>query len=159
MIYKKTTLGMQAFLEKPSQLSPRLRSVLIMIDGKRGFAELFAVLAAVGAGQNHLDELESLGLIEALAGGINSQPLNARANVDATPQQASNDPPMNDQERYAAAYPIATRLTSGLGLRGFRLNLALEGASNIQDLVGMADKIRDAVGEEKYKELRPYLKL
>jgi len=31
-------------------------------------------------------------------------------------------------ERYAEAYPIATQLTADLGLRGFRLNLAVEAA-------------------------------
>lgn len=158
MIYKKTPLGTQAFLEKPSQLSPRLRSVLIMIDGKRNFQALSAVLAAVGAGQSHLEELESLGLIEAQTTGQTSQAQSAKTPTELGESQATAQPlPMDDQERYKIAYPIATRLVSGLGFKGFRLNLALEGASNISDLIGLSDRIREAVGDEKFKEIKPYL--
>jgi hypothetical protein len=158
MIYKKTPLGMRAFLEKPSQLSPRLRSVLIMIDGKRNFNELAAVLAAVGAEQSHLDELQALGLIEAPESDKSPQPSNSPLPAEASGIQAGNQPlMMDDQERYRLAYPIATRLISGIGFKGFRLNLALEGASNISDLMGLSERIREAVGEEKYQELKPYL--
>jgi hypothetical protein len=57
------------------------------------------------------------------------------------------------QERYAEAYPIATRLTASLGLRGFRLNLAVEGALNYEQLLEVAPKIRDAVGADKFAPL------
>lgn len=158
MIYKKTPLGTQAFLEKSSQLNPRLKSVLIMIDGKRSFVDLSAVLAAVGADQSHLEELERLGLIEAQAGSRNLQPLSARTPLDISQAQPSAAPlAMDDQECYKIAYPIATRLISGLGFKGFRLNLALEGASNISDLMALSGRILEAVGEEKFKELKPYL--
>ena len=55
-------------------------------------------------------------------------------------------PPRSQQERYQQAYPIATRLTASLGLRGFRLNLMVEGATSYTQLVALAPKIRDAVG-------------
>jgi hypothetical protein len=38
-------------------------------------------------------------------------------------------------------------------LRGFRLNLAVEGATNYEQLVAVAPKIRDAVGPDKFKPL------
>lgn len=50
-------------------------------------------------------------------------------------------------------YPIAIRLTASLGLRGFRLNLAVEAAGDITKLQELAPKIKDAVGPEKFKEL------
>ena len=53
------------------------------------------------------------------------------------------------QQRYQDAYPIATRLTASLGLKGFRLNLAVEAASNYDELRGLAPKIREAVGADK----------
>lgn len=49
-------------------------------------------------------------------------------------------------QRYQAAYPIATEITSSLGLRGFRLNLAVEGAQSFDDLAALAPKIRELVG-------------
>jgi len=57
------------------------------------------------------------------------------------------------KERYQAAYPIATELTAGLGLRGFRLNLAVEGAGSFEDLAALAPKIREAVGDAKFERL------
>ena len=57
------------------------------------------------------------------------------------------------QQRYAEAYPIATKLTAGLGLRGVRLNLAVEGATSYEDLLALSPKIRDAVGAEKFAPL------
>jgi hypothetical protein len=57
------------------------------------------------------------------------------------------------QQRYQDAYPIATRLTGGLGLRGFRLNLSVEGTSNYDELLALAPKIRSAVGPEKAADL------
>jgi hypothetical protein len=40
-----------------------------------------------------------------------------------------------------------------LGLRGFRLNLAVEAASDLDKLKEIAPKIKAAVGPEKYLEL------
>jgi hypothetical protein len=57
------------------------------------------------------------------------------------------------QQRYQDAYPIATRLSGGLGLRGFRLNLSVEGTSSYEELLALAPKIRAAVGPEKAAEL------
>ncbi|CAN5896245.1 hypothetical protein BH11PSE13_BH11PSE13_00450 [soil metagenome] len=57
------------------------------------------------------------------------------------------------QQRYQDAYPIATRLTGSLGLRGFRLNLSVEGTSTYDELLALAPKIRAAVGADKAAEL------
>ena len=62
-------------------------------------------------------------------------------------------PSQNSQDHYSKAYPIATRLTAKLGLRGFRLNLAVEAAGDLAKLQQLGPKIREAVGPEKYQEL------
>ena len=56
-------------------------------------------------------------------------------------------------ERYQAAYPVATELTASLGLRGFRLNLAVEAAGSFADLAALAPKIRQAVGDVPFTRL------
>lgn len=63
----------------------------------------------------------------------------------------------SDQERYQAAYLIATEITGSLGLRGFRLNLSVESASGFDGLVALAPKIREAVGDARYERLRQAL--
>jgi len=49
-------------------------------------------------------------------------------------------------------------LTGTLGLRGFRLNLAVEGAADVDALLALFPKIRDAVGAGKCRELERALK-
>jgi hypothetical protein len=43
-------------------------------------------------------------------------------------------------------------------LRGFRLNLSVESAGSYQDLLALAPKIREAVGDAKFAELDKALK-
>lgn len=62
-------------------------------------------------------------------------------------------PSLDAQAHFLKAWPIATRLTAKLGLRGFRLNLAVEAAADLAGLKELAPRIKDAVGSEKYQEL------
>ena len=62
------------------------------------------------------------------------------------------------QERYSAAMPIATKLTASLGLRGFRLNLAVEAASGFDGLLALLPKIQEAVGAKSCVALEQALK-
>jgi hypothetical protein len=100
--------------------------------------------------------LLELGLIEAVV-GTNIAPQRKAVEPVTASAPSSGDvsqaPALSDQERYQRAYLVASKLTSGLGLRGFRLNLSVESAASYKDLVAIAPKIREAVGEEKFAEL------
>jgi hypothetical protein len=61
------------------------------------------------------------------------------------------------QLRYRLAYPLATQLTASMGLRGFRLNLAVEAAGSYSQLIQLLPKIQNAVGYEKSKPLEDAL--
>jgi hypothetical protein len=65
------------------------------------------------------------------------------------PSAATAIEPRSPQQRYKDAYPIATQLTGSLGLRGFRLNLSVEGTSSYEELLALAPKIRATVGNDK----------
>jgi hypothetical protein len=96
-----------------------------------------------------IDHLFGQGL---LADTQRTQPLDAGAPV-GVPEGAGGAATPTAQERYAAAYPVAIKLTSALGLRGFRLNLAVEAAGSYEALLAVAPRIREAVGAEQYSEL------
>jgi hypothetical protein len=64
----------------------------------------------------------------------------------------------SEQQRYKDAKPLATQLTAGLGLRGFRLNLSVESADGYEDLVKLFPKIQEAVGTKACRELEQALK-
>ena len=142
MIPVKTPLGQQVLKDRSVPLTPRQRAALIVMDGKRTVAN---VLQSSGAEPEDVQKLLDLELIT----GVPPE--------GAVPDVAV--PTMTPKERYMAAYPIATKLTAGLGLRGMRLNLAVEGAGNYEDLLAVCDKIRDAVGPEKFAPLAAALQI
>jgi hypothetical protein len=158
MKYRKTELGKQSFKDHNNQLSGRQRSAFILMDGLKDDAAILKALAPTGLDAADLQHLVGLGLIESVdtvrarpevaspGGGPAADPENSEYSTNALPV-------LSEQEIYKRAYPVAAKLTSGLGLRGFRLNLSLESAAGYKDLMALAPKIRDAVGEEKFAEL------
>lgn len=138
MILMKTQAGLQVLKDRSVPLTPMQRTAFILFDGKRSVTEVLKSTSGAGVTRADVDQLCALGLLASL------QP-----EPEAVEPVAARTP----QERYAAAYPIATQLTAGLGLRGVRLNLAVEGARSYEDLLAVADRIREAVGPEKYAPL------
>ena len=90
-------------------------------------------------------------------------PLSSPAPLDRTAQRPgleSSDPVLTADEkkrRYQAAYPLATQLTATLGLRGFKLNLAVERADGYTGLRDLFSKIEAAVGADRAAALRAAL--
>lgn len=142
MAYIKTETGQQAFKDRSVALTPRQRSAFILFDGKRSTSDVLAATAGLGVTPEDIEHMVQLGLLVGTPGTSAPAAAAAPATTAATPQ-----------ERYQRAYLIATQLTASLGLRGFRLNLAVEGATNYEELLAIAPKIREAVGPEKYRPL------
>lgn len=158
MKYRKTELGRQSFKDHNALLSGRQRSAFILVDGLKDDTAILKALAPTGLEAADIQHLVGLGLIESVdAVQARAAPTSAVGGA-ATAQNSESStsaPPvvLSEQEIYQRAYPVATKLTSGLGLRGFRLNLSLESALGYKDLMALAPKIREAVGEEKFAEL------
>ena len=161
MIYIKTELGQVAFKARSIVLTPGQRAAFILFDGKRDSAEVLISTAGMGVAQADLDLLVVSGMlvVSTIPSGTSAPSLTPPDNA-AVPQPgaalshtADGQPTLHAQAHYSKAYPIATRLTAGLGLRGFRLNLAVEAAGNLDKLKELAPKIREAVGPEKFLEL------
>ena len=169
MVLVKTQAGQEALKDRRGSLSSRQRSAFILFDGKRSMGEVLAATAAMGITQDDVQTMIAQGLLAPLSGqplpvfAQGGGPASALADAAdalealgtdlgtiASPVEGSGRSP---KERYQAAYPIATELTAGLGLRGFRLNLAVEGAGSFDDLAALAHKIREAVGDDKFERL------
>ncbi len=69
LAYRKSAKGVEAIANRQSGLAPKLRSVLIMVDGKKTGEELYKVCAALGDAQAMLAELVTGALIEPVNGG------------------------------------------------------------------------------------------
>ena len=158
MTYKKTELGQSALQHRSVSLSPRQRAAFIMFDGKREVSDVMNATAGLGVTPDDVTHMVSLGLLEAYepAPTHGTSALTADAGPQATAalsHTADGHPTLSAQVHYLKALPVAIRLTAGLGLRGFRLNLAVEAAGNLDQLKELAPKIRVAVGPEKFLEL------
>lgn len=163
MKYAKTEAGHHALKERSPLLSARQRSALILCDGKKNLNEVHAATAALGVTAADIEHLIAQGFIEAVTGFdfMSTQPLDSvlpllssfSRPMPLVPQGQAHTP----AERYALAYPKAVQLVGGLGLRGFRLTLAVEAASGYSDLVALLPKLTEAVGPDKVRELRDVL--
>ena len=173
MVLVKTQAGQEALKDRHGGLTSRQRSAFILFDGKRSTGEVLAATAAMGITQDDVQAMIAQGLLEPLSssgagaavaaaaaakgtGQAVAAANNAASSASSTSYEATvameavQGSGRSDQQRYTDAYPIATELTAGLGLRGFRLNLAVEGAGSFSDLAALAPKIREAVGDAKF---------
>lgn len=162
MIYIKTERGLAVLQDRSFPLAPRQRSTFILFDGKRSAEEVLKATAGLGATSADLEHLLSLGLLKPFEPAPAARPSAVLTppgnNVPTQPAPLTPASPSVDaQAHFLKAWPIATRLTAALGLRGFRLNLAVESASDLAKLKELAPRIKEAVGAEKFRELEKAL--
>ena len=156
MKYVKTEVGQQAFKARSPLFSSRQRTAFIMFDGNKSVEQLLAAAAGLGLSQDDVDHMVTQGFLAPAAGEADL----AQARADAVAVQevrASSFMAHSAQDRYKEAKPLATKLTAGLGLRGFRLNLAVEAAGGFDELLVLLPKIKDAVGSKACVELERVL--
>lgn len=142
MKYSKTEVGQQAFKDRSPLLSAKQRSAFIMFDGVKTVEQVLQATAGLGVTPADVEHMVGQGFLAA-----------AQAVAEAAPAGSGRTP----QQRYTDAYPLATKLTASLGLRGFKLNLAVEAASGYEELIGLLPKLRDAVGAQACEELEKAL--
>lgn len=92
-IYRKSAKGGEAINARKHGLVGRARSLLILVDGRRGLAELLSLASGFGDVARMLDELARDGFIEPVpaAAGAPMQP--PPAHTPAAPQQQTPSPP------------------------------------------------------------------
>jgi hypothetical protein len=149
--FQKSAKGAQALASRDPALTPKLRSLLILIDGKRGREDLEKVASALGDAGQLLAQLETLGFIEPSQQG-SPKPAGAAAAPTqvAAPSAsvASGHPPvpLKDAQRFAVR-----RLTDLLGPTAETLCLRIEGTHNAQEFMQAIHKaemvLRDFGGQ------------
>lgn len=164
MIYAKTELGQRFFKARDPVLTPRQRSAFILFDGVRRLEEVLLATTALGITQADVRHMLESGLLAPVISAA-VQPAAApmpkglepfeegEPAVDFSLSLLPQDSARSERQRFNDAYPVAVALTASLGLRGFRLNLAVEAAGNYQALLAVAPRIREAVGTSQYRAL------
>ena len=123
MICKKTDAGQLAFKTRSGDIPPRLRAVFLLFDGKKTVDMILEMTTLFGTAKEDIDYLVTAGLLEPTQDLAEEKALQ----LVQSKETASADHLLHT-EMYKRAWPIATQITASLGLRGFRLNLAVEAA-------------------------------
>lgn len=134
--YQKTAKGSEAIASRQHGLSPKLRSMLILVDGKRTCEELMKLSQLLGDTEQLLAQLLEQELIRetpasaAASGSASGATSSAPATTGATPAAVSTAPtvPLIEAQRFATR-----RLLSILGPAAEPLCLRIEAARNAQD--------------------------
>jgi len=157
MRYTKTETGQQAFKERSPIFSARQRAAFILFDGNKTLDQVLASTHGMGVTAADIEHMVVEGFLVAVA-GQSSPPVVTQVVTAGAPEAGPPPSDRTPQQRYADAKPIATKLTAALGLRGFRLNLAVESAAGFDDLLALLPKIQEAVGPKLARELELALK-
>lgn len=163
-IYDKTEKGREEITTRKYQLASRLRTLLVMIDGKQTATEIMKKVAALGLTEQNLQELLEQDFIIEIALQADAPP-NAiespspASNSEAAPLAAaklpeSATPAMTDAERFQALYNFYNEtIKSAIGLRGYGLQLKVERAGNIDDFRALRQAYVEAVQKAKGPEM------
>ncbi len=107
MIYRKTAKGLTEIETRAQRLNPRLRSLLILVDGKRDVAAIRALVQQPT--DEALDALARQGFIEALAAA--PEPAPASQTAAAVPQRPAPASPAAAWAPAAAPLPAPAART------------------------------------------------
>jgi hypothetical protein len=138
----KTEEGHRVLKDRSIALTPRQRTALVIIDGKRSLPEVMEAATAAGVAPDDVRRLVELGLVAERAPA-----------APAPGKPPARSPAETGKERFLAAYQAAVRLTAEQGLKGVRLNIAVESAANHDQLVALLPRLRIVLKPEGYAEL------
>jgi hypothetical protein len=137
----KTDAGREALTSRPAGLGPRLRSLLIMVDGKRTVADLDKLLGSEGAAEALLTQLIDQGWVESNAAVVPAAPPVLTA-VVAEPVAA----PVADALPFPDARRLVVRfINDQLGPMGEPLAIKVEGCKGVAELLALLPRIRDGL--------------
>jgi hypothetical protein len=144
--YQKSVKGAQAIATRSAELPPKLRSMLILVDGHRNFEELSTVGNVFGDPAQLLATLEEKGFIEAV-GPSAPKAEERRASAPAPLAPVQGAVPLAEAQRYAVR-----RITDLLGPTGEELCLRIENTKNARDFMAALQRaesvLRDFGGTE-----------
>jgi hypothetical protein len=164
-VFDKTDKGRDEIATRQYHLAPRLRTLLLLVDGKHTAGELLAKIASLGVTEASITELLDNGFISA-ASATAAVPESVAAPI-APPatqpvEQASAPVLPEGKSQFEAIYEFYTAtIKSTIGLRGYALQLKVEKAASIDDFRQLRRPYLEAVlkarGEEMARSLRDRL--
>ena len=144
LIFFKTAQGREALTSRPAGLGPRLRSLLIMVDGKRSVAEFDKLLGADAAPL--LEQLAAQGWVESEAAAPGAAVLNGAAGAPVGVPVLTDAVPSAPALPFADARRLMVRFVNDqLGPMGEPLAMRVEGCKTPADLQAILPRVRDGL--------------
>ncbi|GEM_PF-1119572 len=146
-VFVKTEVGRIELRSRGMALSPRLRSLLVMVDGHQTVKMMLDKLHGMGVDEGSLAELQRLGLIERQQ-AHSTVPLQAAAAASPPPEHAT-------EVALSAKSPELLRLLDvrnfyhrmireTIGTRGFMLQIDVENATTLEECRALRDRFLNA---------------
>jgi hypothetical protein len=161
-IYEKSAAGVDEVRLRTRGLHPRLRTMLIMVDGTRTLEQLETAAATLGAPSDFLGQLLSQDLVvlriaapraaAAAKAAPSSVPAPAPAAERPAVPSAPASPvlPATDAERFRATQKFMNDCAvDAMGIRAFFWTLKLEKASTCDDLRQLLPEFRKAMAKAR----------
>ena len=150
-VFRKSIKGVEAIASRQLGMPRRMRSALIMIDGKRDVEELMKFVSTLGEPEEILAELESAGLIE-MAEGIPVAPV-PPAPASAVPKVvtpvSSGQSQLSPPTLTGARQFTSRLLLELLGPTAEALCLKIEAARDMPAFVAAVMRARDVLRDVK----------
>lgn len=146
-IWIKTDAGRQEMQQRALVQDRALRNLLLLIDGQKDETQLLATVPGVTV--DSLNRLAELGLVQRLVERHHramAQVQEALAASAAPPAKAAPVPLLGYSDMSSM---LAKLISHELGLRGFPLTLAVEKASNLDELVHVAERTIEQIVQRK----------
>ena len=143
-IYGKTALGVQEVSARKLKLQPRLRTMLILIDGKQPLLILRDEAEKVGAPKDFLEQLITIELIAK----VGSVTISATPSADTAAVAPRGNTPdeLYAQFRQAKTF-MNVSVVNAMGIKAFFFTLKLERAGTVEDLRALVEPYRQAIGK------------
>lgn len=171
-VFDKTDKGREEIATRSYHLAPRLRTLLVLIDGKHSVDDLLAKVAGIGLNEQSLAELLEGGFIREAGAAAAAAPPAPAAPPAAVPDTPSAPEPAAEsaaeavlpegENQFEAIYHFYNEtIKNTLGLRGYGLQLKVEKASSIEDFrqlrLPYLEAVQKAKGSEMARSLRDRL--
>jgi hypothetical protein len=159
-IFDKTDKGREEIATRKHQLASRLRTLLLLIDGKHSTEDLLQKVTGIGLTADSLTELLNDGFIHAVAEAPAPAGPAVKQEKEKSALASSTARTLPDgQTQFEAIYHFYTEtIKSTIGLRGYALQLKVEKAGSIEEFRELRRPYLEAVlkakGNEMAKSLR-----
>ena len=142
-IYGKTSSGMQEMSNRKLKLLPRLRTMLILVDGHQPAFILQEEAEKLGAPDDFLEQLLNMQLIEKVGIASGQQEKVSTDGMGELPVAGGDE-----FTRFRAAKDLMNvTAVHALGIRSFFFTLKLERAGNLADLRELVSAYREAIAK------------